>query len=266
MKRLIAIILAGLFLAGALAGCAPDPRNNDSAKKTDAVEEKDKNDEKEDADADGEKENDGDESEAETEAKTEKDDQTVKGKWVLTEKRVKREREEYKTDEFHSVFSVDVYEHTYTHTYTPDKEDPTDGTTPYSASYFCDCTVPDALYPGENGKFTLTASVDYDDKPGSNDGICCSMDFWGITPEPTVTSSGGYDYSQNMYYPICAGSTISYGHMEDTEYVRDTDDTIYLSMPVITKDMRPASYETLTVTFMSNAGDSEFIYTWVGED
>ena len=171
MRKLIAILLAGLFLAGTLVSCAPNPRKDNESKADGAVEEMDNNNGKEDAD-DDEKETD-----AESEARTEKPDQTVKGKWVLTEKRVKRQREEYKTDEFHSVFSVDVYEHTFTHTYTPDKEDPTDGTTPYSASFFCDCTVPDALYPGENGKFTLVASVDYDEKPGSNDGICCSLDF-----------------------------------------------------------------------------------------
>ena len=252
MKKLIAIILfAGLFIAGILTGCGDSPkRDNGKTSKTENTESKTET----------------AATETETETETEKPDLSVKGQWILTGEQVVRQRDTYTSDEFSSVYKVELYEHRYEHKYTPDKEDPADGPTPYSAAFDCECMIPTVLKPGDTVRFALIASVDYDEKPGSNDGICCSLYFRGLNPEPKISSSKGYKYSDLMYYPVRAGSTVEYGHLEDNSYVDEgMNDFIDVTMPVITQDMNPTAYETLTVTFMSNAGESEFVYTWTAD-
>ena len=249
MKKIIAILLALTFVAGILASCASGHESNDDkSKKTDTAESKEET------------------ESAKAETESEKSDLTFKGKWVLTSEKVKRQREKYTSAEFTSSYTAELYEHTYEHKYEPDPEDPADGPTPYSASYLCSCAIPSTLYPGDTERFTLLAAVEKDEKPGSNDGMCCSIDFWGLNPAPQISSKNGYDYSKSMYYPVCAGSTIEYGHLEAKSYKDGMNDYISVTMPVITKDMNPSAYDELIVTFMSNAGESEFVYTWVGED
>lgn len=248
MKKLIAILLAGLFIAVILTGCGESPKKDeDKTQKTENTESKIET------------------AAPETETETEKPDLTVKGKWVLTGETVKRQREKYTSSETVSTYTVDLYEHRYERTYTPDPEDPSDGPTPYSAAFDCECMIPSALKPGDTVRFTLIATVDHDDKPGSNDGICCSLSFSGLTPEPKINSKHGYNYSDLMYYPVCAGSTIEYGHADSAANIDGMTDYIDVTLPVITQDMNPSAYEALTVTFMSNAGDSEFVYTWTAD-
>ena len=95
--------------------------------------------------------------------------------------------------------------------------------------------------------------------------MCCSLGFSGLTPEPKINSKHGYKYSDLMYYPVRAGSTIEYGNAEVSSYKDGDTDYIDVTLPVITQDMNPLAYEKLTVTFMSNAGESEFVYTWQAE-
>ena len=248
MKKLIAILLAGLFIAGILAGCGDSPKKDDGkAQKNESTESKTET------------------AAAETETETEKPDLSVKGKWILTSETVKRRREKYTSTETTGTYTVDLYEHRYEHKYTPDPEDPSDGPTPYSAAFDCECMIPSTLKPGDTVRFTLIATVDYDENPGSSDGMCCSLDFSGLTPEPKINSKHGYDYSDLMYYPVRAGSTIEYGNADSAAYVDGMTDYIDVTLPVITNDMNPAAYKTLTVTFMSNAGDSEFVYTWTAD-
>ena len=260
MKKIIAVLLIGILLAGLLVACAPSDssNNNDKPASTEASENDAKATEKE-KDTETEK---SDNTVEKTDSTVEETDNTVKGKWVLTSNKVLRVRDTYTSDETTSTYSVELCEHTYEHKYTPDKEDPSDGPTPYTATFFCDCAIPETLTPGTASRFTIMAMVEHDDKPGHSDGMCCSMLFSGLTPEPEIKSQHGYDYSNQMYYPVCAGQTTEYGHIGNTTYTDGMDDFINVVMPTITSDMNPLAYETMTVTFVSNAGESEFVYTW----
>lgn len=248
MKRLTAILLAGLLMIAFWAGCGPsisdrekmDDSSPDPTEASDAVP------------------NDNDQADKPTDAP----DNTVKGKWVLTKEDSERTRDEYQGREFTSVYTNDLYEHRYESKYEPDPNDPADGPTPYSAAFDCSCMLPDTLYPGDTARFTLVATVDYDDKPGSNGGICCSLTFFGLNPEPKINSKKGYNYSDSMYYPVYAGCPNEYGHMND-KYESGMNDFIDVTMPKITPEMNPRAYSEMTVTFSSSAGDSVFVYTWV---
>ena len=246
MKRLTAILLAGLLMIIFWAGCGPSSSGNDRDRSTPTP-----------TDAAGSET--GKTAEPES---TDPPDNSIKGKWVLTTENIDRTTNEYNGLERSARYLVDLYEHRYESKYTPDPDDPSDGPTPYSAAFDCSCMLPDTLYPGDTARFTLVATVDYDDKPGSNGGICCSLTFFGLNPEPKINSKKGYNYSDSMYYPVYAGCPNEYGHMND-QYQSGMNDFIDVTMPKIAPEMNPSAYSEMTVTFSSSAGDSVFVYTWV---
>lgn len=235
MKRMVSALLAALFMAVMWAGCGPSSSSHQTSS------------------------NEGGSEPGPTVYAT--PDTSVKGKWVLTESTIMRERNKYASLESESVYTVELNEHHYSYTYTPDMEDPSDGPTPYTAAFGCEFMLPATLKPGDTVRFSLIAFVDHDGKQGHSGGICCTLIFSGLTPEPVLKSDRGYDYSDPMYYPVYAGSPVEYGHLDD-KYRETMDDYIDVTLPVITPDMDPSAYSELRVVFASSAGESEFVYAW----
>lgn len=262
MKKLICVLLIAGLLFALFAGCAPAERipssstgseKHDSSSQKESSKASSENSEKSSAASSAEN------SET-SEAHPSAPDLTVKGKWVFSEMKILRVRAEYTNSENHSVYRNDGLEHFYDFTYMPDAEDPADGPDPFSASFGCYSTIPDSLSPGGTGSFSLICAPESDGKPGHTGGVCCSISVEGVQ-NAEITSKKGYDYSDPMVYPVYAGTPSEYGHLNDA-YSDIMDDTVFIAMPVITQDMKPSSYETFTVTLLSNCGETAFVYTW----
>ncbi|MBQ6431105.1 MAG: hypothetical protein IJJ99_04440 [Oscillospiraceae bacterium] len=206
-----------------------------------------------------------------TEAPTEaRDGSVIKGKWLLAKEEVTYTPSTYTAGSGEVVVSytarsADTF--SLSHAYTPDPDDPSDGSKPYVANYSCYCTLPDEFYPGQDAAFYISAVVDNEPKEGC-DGVCCSFDLRGmiLDKEKGYGSKLGYSYDDSMFYPVYAGKPVGYGHWGDSYQGERITDTVTIPMPQITADMNPSSYELLVLEFLSNAGNSRFVYVWSPEE
>ncbi len=167
--------------------------------------------------------------------------------------------------------------HIMKYKYTPDKDDPSDGPTPYSATFYCTVDIPKELEPLVDYDVKIEAKVESDGNPGHTSGICCyfgikDTDLYDIYDKGEGTfikSSGKYNYSyKDSLYPIYAGSPVGYGHMEDP-YAESMTDIMIISVPYLKKEDKEKQGDepfVIKFSFCSNAAETVFTYEFIPKE